>query len=789
MSIKDKITFFYAIEEKLWDERVNANKYLATLSILCVALLGAWHTAGSFLASSLNWHVEMSVFHAIMLAAYLWVLNAVESVLACKDMKTAVLRSLLILVSIALAYIAGVVLGTIDIIIVYIVLFVLFYIFMLQMLGGNMKNLHSKIATIALAILSVICFLSMDIVEGMHITGADLFRFDKDNAPLWPSLFITIPILVALIRFAIVVDGGKTKLASVINASLMFIPVMAYKADVGGESDSHVGIAIKMYIILSIAIIAIAFFTKTDDTPEDNGMNAIIIKKEDTTLKLRKQYDEAKLREIVSNPALYKASLVEACKKELAIRESASGFMEEVRNYPDDKIGQILASRDIYSDAIVFCCQKVRAERLAEQRKAEARKREEEKQRLIQEKKEKREKRDAWWKKNRKYFFLAFAALLVLLLVLYLNSDGRQYNRGVEEFDKGNYTEAISLLSKVGGGYKDATQANWLLYHAYKATGDEANAAYSLVKAAKNRNWDEHHEAYMEYAKHLIYGTMKPHIPQNEELAASLMETAHDDLYRETAGELYFKHQKWEKAYSLLSDYASKNDPDNIARRANAFMGALYLFGLGGLDADIDKANDYFDKAEYVKGFSEIMMIAKLAALSKESYPSYVKGKITQIQDIASLAEGEESRPLGKAITDAAQAFCKAAQKHTKGNYGWTYTDEGWKNYDYNENKGHYVGEYSSGGASGYGCFTGSYTRDGVNTSYYAQIGRFVRVQNECPMNGNGIIVNYTPTDGGITIYIFYGSWHMGKQDKELYWTNSSFDSYFTSTLVTEMPF
>lgn len=140
MNVKDKITFFYAIEEKLWDEKVNANKYLATLSILCVALLGAWHTAGSFLASSLNWHVEMSVFHAVMLVAYLWVLNAVESVLACDDMKTAVLRSLLMLVSIALAYIAGVVLGTIAIIIVCIVLFVLFCVFMLQMLGGNKKS-------------------------------------------------------------------------------------------------------------------------------------------------------------------------------------------------------------------------------------------------------------------------------------------------------------------------------------------------------------------------------------------------------------------------------------------------------------------------------------------------------------------------------------------------------------------------------------------------------------------------------------------------------------------------
>ncbi|MBQ9295073.1 MAG: YARHG domain-containing protein [Bacteroidaceae bacterium] len=277
-----------------------------------------------------------------------------------------------------------------------------------------MKNLHSKIATIALAILSVVCFFNMDVFDGKHLTGADLFRYGSEDAPMWPFLFITIPIFVALIRFAINVEGEKTKSISIGNACLMLIPVIALNADFDNNCPSF-GSGIIMYWLCTIAIIVIALVTKTDDTPEDNGKNAINIKKEDIPLKLRKQYDEAQLREVVSNPALYKASLVEACKKELQIREDANNFMEEVRNYPDDKIGQILASRDTYSDAIVFCCQKVRAERLAEQRKAEASKREEEKQRLIQEEKEKQEKRDAWWKKNRKYFIVG--ALILILLV------------------------------------------------------------------------------------------------------------------------------------------------------------------------------------------------------------------------------------------------------------------------------------------------------------------------------------------------------------------------------------
>lgn len=139
-SLKDKITFFYAIEEKLWDEKVDANKYFATLSILCIALLESWHTTGNFLESTFDWDVEMSVFRAIILLAYLWVINATESVFVCKDLKTAALRSFLILGAFILAYIAGVVLGLIIIAIVCIIMFVLLCYFIIGVLNGTLNT-------------------------------------------------------------------------------------------------------------------------------------------------------------------------------------------------------------------------------------------------------------------------------------------------------------------------------------------------------------------------------------------------------------------------------------------------------------------------------------------------------------------------------------------------------------------------------------------------------------------------------------------------------------------------
>lgn len=123
MNATDNITFFHAIEKSIWKENVNANKYLATLSILFVALTAACYTAGSSAVPLLQWNLDLIIPNAVMLAAFLWVLNTAESVFACKDILTACLRSLLLLAAMALAFGAGILLGIIAIAIVSTILF------------------------------------------------------------------------------------------------------------------------------------------------------------------------------------------------------------------------------------------------------------------------------------------------------------------------------------------------------------------------------------------------------------------------------------------------------------------------------------------------------------------------------------------------------------------------------------------------------------------------------------------------------------------------------------------
>lgn len=124
MNFKDTITFFYAIEKLIWDKKVEPNKYLATLSILFVALLGAWYN----IETLLGWQIGDPIFHVknmIMLVVYLWIMNITESVIACKDITTAVLRSLLFLPNFGFAYLIGVTLGTAAIVIICIILFII----------------------------------------------------------------------------------------------------------------------------------------------------------------------------------------------------------------------------------------------------------------------------------------------------------------------------------------------------------------------------------------------------------------------------------------------------------------------------------------------------------------------------------------------------------------------------------------------------------------------------------------------------------------------------------------
>ena len=127
MSFNDKITFFYTIEEGIWNNKVDANKYLATLSILFVAVLGGLAGGGSALEGLFNWDTDPSLLATIASCIFIWGANVAESIIVSSTPLVALLRSLLLLVVMAASFVAGYVLAVVVIIIVCIVLMLLLF--------------------------------------------------------------------------------------------------------------------------------------------------------------------------------------------------------------------------------------------------------------------------------------------------------------------------------------------------------------------------------------------------------------------------------------------------------------------------------------------------------------------------------------------------------------------------------------------------------------------------------------------------------------------------------------
>lgn len=122
MALKEKLTFFYALEENIWNDKVEANPYLGTLSILLSAIIGALVGGGNTLAEMFEWDVAPALLPLATLVILLWGLNIAESIIASSNGWVALGRSILILLSMAIALALGIVLAVVVIFVVVIIL-------------------------------------------------------------------------------------------------------------------------------------------------------------------------------------------------------------------------------------------------------------------------------------------------------------------------------------------------------------------------------------------------------------------------------------------------------------------------------------------------------------------------------------------------------------------------------------------------------------------------------------------------------------------------------------------
>lgn len=188
-----------------------------------------------------------------------------------------------------------------------------------------------------------------------------------------------------------------------------------------------------------------------------------------------RQYDDEKLHEIVSDAAMYRASLVEECRRELEIRSRSAEFTAQVRAMDNDKLHEVLASPQLYAEELIYACTLEQTERRRVWREEQAKEEEKFRLRREQEEKEAAERRAAAWKKWRPYVF-ATVAILVLIgyysYPVYKNSQEGLYSKNAYEC----YEQGRRYAYSDGVPYDMKQAVKWYLQAAKKGCPEAQNA-------------------------------------------------------------------------------------------------------------------------------------------------------------------------------------------------------------------------------------------------------------------------------------------------------------------------
>ncbi len=164
-----------------------------------------------------------------------------------------------------------------------------------------------------------------------------------------------------------------------------------------------------------------------------------------------RDYDESQLQDVVNNPAMYNAQMVESCRKEIAIREESKAFEDQIKGLDNDRLNEILKNRELYSEAMIYVSERELAERT--RLRNEQLEREAAEARAIREQAAaaKREQQRLWLKKNLKWIILVTTIVFVLLISLgcYKIADNRRRQQIARENIKVHLLKVFNARTQI----------------------------------------------------------------------------------------------------------------------------------------------------------------------------------------------------------------------------------------------------------------------------------------------------------------------------------------------------
>lgn len=107
--MKENITWFWAWEKRIWADKIETNRYLATLSILFAAIMGACLGGGRVFHEWFGWDSAPNVVALGYLLILILGMNFCETVVASKVGWVILWRSLLLMLCVIVAFAIGVI--------------------------------------------------------------------------------------------------------------------------------------------------------------------------------------------------------------------------------------------------------------------------------------------------------------------------------------------------------------------------------------------------------------------------------------------------------------------------------------------------------------------------------------------------------------------------------------------------------------------------------------------------------------------------------------------------------
>lgn len=324
-------------------------------------------------------------------------------------------------------------------------------------------------------------------------------------------------------------------------------------------------------------------------------------------------YSDEKLDVILASPDMYSDAVVSAVTAEKEIRAKASDMMPQVEQFDDAKIADIIANSSTYNPVVVHCARKVNKVRNAE---------------LLRKQEEERKAKIEAIKNNiieAKWYIAGAVALIIIFLIFkHYTSDEYRYEKGYEIMvsarTSDDYIDAAGYFKKMSPNDISLKMA----YNCYLLAGDSVAAAQTIVDAIPEIENNPYNLPSLACIRAInqISGELAPIIEKDIEAGYNTLLNSYENNYKYDGAICLIEAGKGDLAQNLLEQVMESSYSQSYP--TGGLLAVIYAFGLNG-NADVRKAWRYIRNCDIDKYPQFAMLAGDLAMIGGNNYDNIFK--------------------------------------------------------------------------------------------------------------------------------------------------------------------